>query len=98
VSPHGGSNEVWPEYGGYRLDKLSLRLQHVVEKHIAELTDLNVTNMSSRMRAARYYGKEDVRIVNDLERPTVSEGQVKVEPAFVGICGTDLHEFMGGPK
>ncbi|KAK0305867.1 hypothetical protein LTR29_016216 [Friedmanniomyces endolithicus] len=50
------------------------------------------------MRAARYYGKEDVRIVDDVERPTCGEGQVRVEPAFVGICGTDLHEFMGGPN
>ncbi|KAK4545849.1 hypothetical protein LTR36_002413 [Oleoguttula mirabilis] len=50
------------------------------------------------MRAARYYGKEDIRIVNDLERPVCGDGQVKVEPAFVGLCGTDLHEFLGGPN
>ncbi|KAK4988882.1 hypothetical protein LTR50_003616 [Elasticomyces elasticus] len=37
------------------------------------------------MRAARYYGKEDIRIERD------------IAPAFVGICGTDLHEFLGGP-
>lgn len=35
---------------------------------------------------------KDVRIVDDNERPVTGEGQVKVEPAFVGICGTDLHE------
>ena len=30
--------------------------------------------------------------MNDLEPPKTGDGQVKIEPAFVGICGTDLHE------
>ncbi|KAF1344025.1 chaperonin 10-like protein [Delphinella strobiligena] len=50
------------------------------------------------MRAARYYGKEDIRIE---EIPKVSEcgpGQIRIEPAFVGICGTDLHEYIAGPN
>ena len=50
------------------------------------------------MRAARYYGKEEIHIKDDVPRPKVGDGQVKVEPAFVGICGTDLHEYLGGPK
>ena len=54
--------------------------------------------MASTMRAARYYGKEDIQIEHDIPRPECREGEVKVEPAFVGICGTDLHEYMGGPK
>ncbi|KAF4420086.1 hypothetical protein F53441_14398 [Fusarium austroafricanum] len=49
------------------------------------------------MRAARYYGKEDIR-VEEVPQPTVKPGQVKVSPAFVGICGTDLHEYLGGPN
>lgn len=53
---------------------------------------------SKPMKAARFYGKEDIQIKDDVARPVVGEGQVKVEPAFVGICGTDLHEYMGGPK
>lgn len=53
---------------------------------------------SKPMKAARFYGKEDIQIKDDIPRPEVSEGQVKVEPAFVGICGTDLHEYLGGPK
>ncbi|KAH7371314.1 sorbitol dehydrogenase [Cadophora sp. MPI-SDFR-AT-0126] len=48
------------------------------------------------MRAARYYGTEDIR-VEEIEEPKCGEGQIKVKPAFVGICGTDLHEFLGGP-
>lgn len=50
------------------------------------------------MRAARYYGKEDIRIEHDVQPAECGEGQVKVVPAFVGICGTDLHEYLGGPK
>jgi threonine dehydrogenase-like Zn-dependent dehydrogenase len=42
------------------------------------------------MRAARYYGKEDVRIEHHVAPPPqqLGEGQVRVRPAFVGICGT----------
>ncbi|KAI5356859.1 Putative alcohol dehydrogenase, zinc-type, GroES-like superfamily, NAD(P)-binding domain superfamily [Septoria linicola] len=50
------------------------------------------------MRAARYYGKEDIQIKDDIPVPECGEGQVKVSPAFVGICGTDLHEYLGGPN
>ncbi|KAG8672156.1 hypothetical protein FPOAC2_05523 [Fusarium poae] len=49
------------------------------------------------MRAARYYGIEDIR-VEQVPLPSVKPGQVKVAPAFVGICGTDLHEYLGGPN
>ena len=49
------------------------------------------------MKAARFYGKEHIEIKDDIPRPTCGEGQVKIEPAFVGICGTDLHEYLGGP-
>ena len=45
-----------------------------------------------KMRAARYYGKEDVRIEHDVPAPPeqLMEGQVRVQPAFVGICGTGM--------
>ncbi|KAH7011010.1 chaperonin 10-like protein [Ilyonectria destructans] len=48
------------------------------------------------IRAARYYGREDVR-VEQIPVPLVRPGQVKIAPAFVGICGSDLHEYLGGP-
>ncbi|THX66402.1 GroES-like protein [Aureobasidium pullulans] len=48
------------------------------------------------MRAARYYGKEDVRIENT-PRPQLSPGQILIKPSHVGICGTDLHEYIAGP-
>ncbi|KAF3037222.1 hypothetical protein E8E12_005001 [Didymella heteroderae] len=47
------------------------------------------------MRAARYYGKEDIRIEDDVAEAKCGSGQVA--PAYVGICGTDLHEYLGGP-
>lgn len=50
-----------------------------------------------KMRAARYYGKEDLR-VEEIEEPKCGPGQIKIRPAFVGICGTDLHEYIGGPN
>ncbi|PIA80072.1 (R,R)-butanediol dehydrogenase [Cercospora beticola] len=48
------------------------------------------------MRAVRFYGKEDVRIVDDVDVPVTREGQVRIRPAFVGICGTDVHEYSRG--
>jgi (R,R)-butanediol dehydrogenase/meso-butanediol dehydrogenase/diacetyl reductase len=49
------------------------------------------------MRAARYYGKNDIRI-DEISEPTPGPGEVKVKIAFNGICGTDLHEFYDGPR
>lgn len=44
------------------------------------------------MKAARIYGKEDVRI-EDIEVPIVKSDQVKIEVAWTGICGSDLHAY-----
>ncbi|CAD0090976.1 unnamed protein product [Aureobasidium vineae] len=52
--------------------------------------------MAQTMRAARYYGKEDVRI-EETPRPVLSPGQILIKPSHVGICGTDLHEYIAGP-
>lgn len=48
------------------------------------------------MKAARYYGRGDIRI-EDVPEPIVAAGEVGVELAFCGICGTDLHEYLDGP-
>jgi len=47
------------------------------------------------MKALRYYGKEDIRL-DQVPIPAVQAHQVRVEPAYTGICGTDLHEYIGG--
>ncbi|CAL3964075.1 unnamed protein product [Diplocarpon coronariae] len=47
------------------------------------------------MRALRFHGQQDIRL-DQIPIPVCGKGQVKVKPAFVGICGTDLHEYLGG--
>lgn len=48
------------------------------------------------MKAARYYGKEDIRL-DDIEEPQTRPGTVKIKPAWNGICGSDLHIYHHGP-
>ncbi|KAF2768070.1 GroES-like protein [Teratosphaeria nubilosa] len=49
------------------------------------------------MKAVVFHGKEDLRF-EDVPEPSCGPGQIKVKPAWCGICGTDLHEYMGGPS
>lgn len=49
------------------------------------------------MKAAVWHGRQDVRIEEVQEPPAPPPGQVQVKVAWCGICGTDLHEYMGGP-
>lgn len=49
------------------------------------------------MKAAVWHGRQDVRIENLDEPPAPPPGQVQVNVAWCGICGTDLHEYMAGP-
>jgi (R,R)-butanediol dehydrogenase/meso-butanediol dehydrogenase/diacetyl reductase len=49
------------------------------------------------MKAAVWHGRRDVRIEKVSEPPAPPPGQVQVKVAWCGICGTDLHEYMGGP-
>jgi len=48
------------------------------------------------MKAALWYGKKDVR-VEEIEEPKVIKGHVKIKVKWCGICGSDLHEYLGGP-
>lgn len=47
------------------------------------------------MRAALLYGVEDVR-VEDVDEPTPGPGEVLVDVAACGICGSDLHFYEEG--
>ncbi|KAI9718649.1 MAG: hypothetical protein M1828_006657 [Chrysothrix sp. TS-e1954] len=49
------------------------------------------------MKAVVFHGKHDIR-VEDIPVPQCTKGKVKVKPSFCGICGTDLHEYLGGPN
>ncbi len=48
------------------------------------------------MRAAVYYGREDVRL-EAVAEPEAGPGEVKLRVQYNGICGSDLHEYFDGP-
>ena len=49
------------------------------------------------MKALRFHAAKDLRI-EDIPAPSASAaGQVVIKNHFVGICGTDLHEYAYGP-
>ncbi|MEK4701201.1 MULTISPECIES: 2,3-butanediol dehydrogenase [Solibacillus] len=48
------------------------------------------------MKAARWYKAKDIR-VEQIEEPQVTAGRVKIQVAWTGICGSDLHEYIAGP-
>lgn len=48
------------------------------------------------MKALRFHGKGDLRI-DDIPEPEVTPGHIKIKVEWCGICGTDLHEYLGGP-
>ena len=51
----------------------------------------------STMKAARWYGRRDIR-VEDVAVPEITRpSQVKIAVKYTGICGSDLHEYLGGP-
>jgi (R,R)-butanediol dehydrogenase/meso-butanediol dehydrogenase/diacetyl reductase len=49
------------------------------------------------MRAAIWHNRRDVRIEEVQSPPMPPAGQVQVKVSWCGICGTDLHEYLGGP-
>ena len=49
------------------------------------------------MKAARFHAAGDIR-VEEVDPPGEPQpGEVLIEPAWCGICGTDLHEYLAGP-
>jgi (R,R)-butanediol dehydrogenase/meso-butanediol dehydrogenase/diacetyl reductase len=49
------------------------------------------------VRAARYYGKGDIRVEDVAEAQIREPDDVLIAPFYCGICGTDLHEYAVGP-
>src|SRR5262249_53147336 len=49
------------------------------------------------MKAALYYGTEDIRI-EEVDEPEAEAGQVKVRVAYNGLCGSDVHEYFDGAR
>ncbi len=48
------------------------------------------------MKVARWYGQRDIR-VETAPIPSPKAHQVKIAVKYTGICGSDLHEYLGGP-
>lgn len=48
------------------------------------------------MKAAVWYGKKDIR-VEERELPKIGSNEIKINVAWAGICGSDLHEYSHGP-
>lgn len=48
------------------------------------------------MKAALWYKQGDVR-VEEVAEPKASKDLVKIKVKWCGICGSDLHEYLGGP-
>ncbi|EXJ94478.1 hypothetical protein A1O1_02874 [Capronia coronata CBS 617.96] len=48
------------------------------------------------MKAIRFYGKEDIRL-DTVPRLKCNSDELRVKVAYCGICGTDVHEYLGGP-
>jgi len=48
------------------------------------------------LRAARWHGRNDLRVEN-VPDPTPSPGDVVIRVAYCGVCGTDLEEYREGP-
>ena len=48
------------------------------------------------MKALHYFGIKDLRLL-DVDEPEVGPGQLKIAVTYCGICGSDLHEYLGGP-
>jgi len=46
------------------------------------------------MKAAVWHGHKDIRIT-EVEKPSPGPGQVIIQVAWAGICGTDRHEYEG---
>jgi (R,R)-butanediol dehydrogenase/meso-butanediol dehydrogenase/diacetyl reductase len=49
------------------------------------------------MKALRFHAARDLRIESVKAPQNPGPGQVRVRNRYVGICGTDLHEYASGP-
>jgi threonine dehydrogenase-like Zn-dependent dehydrogenase len=77
------------------LPSLDYRLNR--DAHLNSPAANMVSTGDGSMKALRFHGQRDLRF-EDIPVPEVGKGQVKIRPAWVGICGSDLHEYLGGPN
>lgn len=55
------------------------------------------TSDTPTMNAVRFHGQRDIRLDRiPAPPPSLKPGWVRIAPKYCGICGTDLHEYIGG--
>ncbi|KAL4862501.1 hypothetical protein BDV12DRAFT_190381 [Aspergillus spectabilis] len=52
--------------------------------------------MALTITALQYYGPNDVRL-EQVAPQTCHRDEVRIQIAYCGICGSDIHEYLGGP-
>lgn len=62
----------------------------------SDYTVRGTRRVEERVRAARWFGPGEVRVV-DIPRPTPGAADVVIDVAWCGICRTDLEEYLHGP-
>ncbi|PMD56283.1 GroES-like protein [Hyaloscypha bicolor E] len=48
------------------------------------------------IRALRFHGRNDIRVEN-VTAQKCGNDEIRVKIAYCGICGSDVHEYLGGP-
>lgn len=54
-------------------------------------------NTEDLVRAYQYHGNKDIRLDLIPKPGPLKEGEIRLTPAWCGICGTDVHEYHHGP-
>ncbi len=49
------------------------------------------------MKAAMWFKRGDIRVIDNVQEPEPGPGQVKIKVKWCGICGSDIHEYTDGP-
>ncbi|KAJ9132162.1 GroES-like protein [Pleurostoma richardsiae] len=58
---------------------------------------MSVATAPKTVKAIRYHGNKDIRYEDVPVVTTLNEGELRLKPAWCGICGTDVHEYSHGP-
>lgn len=61
----------------------------------SKLTAVGTRSDRTTMSAVRFHGQKDIRL-ETIPYPKITPGKVLISPKFCGICGTDVHEYLGG--
>lgn len=49
------------------------------------------------MKAVRWHARHDVRLEEIPDAPPPGPGEVRIDVAYCGLCGSDVHEYLHGP-